>query len=127
MAATELVEGYASTLAGRAEGTRDAYRRELVRLTSWVARRPGAEGSFRPDQLTRTALETYLAELEASGYSLSSRARAKAVASGFARWLIEDQGLLRRNPARGLVLPPQALLAPRRLSADQRNRYQRHL
>jgi hypothetical protein len=41
-AAPELAEGYVSTLVGRAEGTRDAYRRELVRLTSWVARRPGA-------------------------------------------------------------------------------------
>jgi site-specific recombinase XerC len=75
---------------------------------------------FRADQLTRTALETYLGEMEMSGYSLSSRARAKAVASGFARWLVEDKGLLRRNPGRGLVLPPQALLAPRQLSADQR-------
>lgn len=117
---TGLIEGYEATLAGRAAGTRDAYRRELVRLTSWVADRPGAAGCFRADQLTRTTLEMYLADLEASGYSLSSRARAKAVASGFARWLIEDMGLLRRNPARGLVLPPQPLLAPRQLSADQR-------
>lgn len=118
--ATGLVEEYAATLGGRAAGTRDAYRRELVRLTSWLADCPGAGGSFRADQLTRTALETYLSELETSGYSLSSRARAKAVASGFARWLVEDKGLLRRNPGRGLVFPPQALLAPRQLSADQR-------
>ena len=68
---------------------------------------------------TRTALETYLKELEARGYSVSHRSRVKSVASGFARWLVEDKGLLWRNPARGVEVPAQALLAPRRLSPDQ--------
>jgi len=31
---TGLIEGYETTLAGRPVGTRHAYRRELVRLTS---------------------------------------------------------------------------------------------
>jgi site-specific recombinase XerD len=65
-------------------------------------------------------LETYVAHLEAAGYSISHRARVKAVAGGFARWLIEEKELLQRNPARGVEIPAQAVLAPRRLDDDQR-------
>ena len=31
-----------------------------------------------------------------------------------------EKEILRRNPTRGLNIPPQALLAPRRLTPDQR-------
>jgi site-specific recombinase XerC len=44
----------------------------------------------------------------------------KSAVGGFARWLIEEKSLLRRNPARRVTLPPQPLLAPRELTADQR-------
>jgi len=73
-----------------------------------------------PDQLTQTAVTIYLEQLQAAGYSRSHCARVKAVISGFARYLIEEHGALRRNPARGLTLPPAAALAPRQLSGDQR-------
>ncbi|MCA1740115.1 MAG: tyrosine-type recombinase/integrase [Actinobacteria bacterium] len=98
----------------------EAYGRILRSLAAWVAERPGGSGGFRPELLTRTALQTYLRELETRGYSVSHRSRVKSVASGFARWLIEEKGLLRRNPARGVEVPAQPLLAPRRLSPDQR-------
>lgn len=119
-ASPALVGAYLATLGGRAAGTVDAYARVLRQFTTWLAERPGNGDGFAPEQLTRTALETYLAELAAAGYSLSHRARVKAALAGFARWLIEERGLLRRNPARGVALPPQPLLAPRELSADQR-------
>jgi site-specific recombinase XerD len=51
---------------------------------------------------------------------VSHCARVKSAVGGFARWLIEEKQLLRRNPARGVELPPQPLLAPRELSPDQR-------
>lgn len=114
-----LVVDYLATLTGKADGTIDAYARVLQQLTSWLAVRSGS-GVFSPDHLTRTALEMYLAELEADGISISHRARVRSAVSGFARWLIEEQGLLRRNPARGVPLPAQALLAPRQLEAGQR-------
>jgi site-specific recombinase XerD len=85
-----------------------------------LAARPGSAGQFQPEQFTRTAVETYLAHLGAEGYSVSHRARVKAAASGFARWLIEEKELLRRNPTRGVEIPAQQVLAPRQLSADQR-------
>ncbi|HSH80170.1 MAG TPA: tyrosine-type recombinase/integrase [Herpetosiphonaceae bacterium] len=115
-----LVEEYIRTLQSKGPATRDVYRRVLRQLTAWIAERPGSGGAFQPEQLTQTALATYLAQLEADGYSISHRVRVKAVVSGFARWLIEEQGLLRRNPARGIAVPSQPLLAPRELSPDQR-------
>ena len=107
------MEVYVAALAGKADGTVDAYARILRQLTRWIAARPGNGGRFRPESFTRTALETYLAELAATEYSVSHRVRFKAVAGGFARWLIDGKELLRRNPARGVEIPAQALLAPR--------------
>lgn len=51
---------------------------------------------------------------------MSHRLRAKSAISGFATWLVEEKGLLRRSPTRGVEIPAQPLLAPRRLSPDQR-------
>lgn len=62
----------------------------------------------------------YLNALEETGYSLSHRARVKSVLSSFCQWLIDEQGLLKRNPARSLELPAQQVLAPRILSKRQR-------
>ena len=71
-------------------------------------------------QLTQTAVTVYLEQLQAAGNSRSHCARVKAVISGFARYLIEEHGALRRNPARGVTLPPASALALRQLSSDQR-------
>jgi len=114
-----LVDEYLLSLSGKATGTVDAYGRILRQLTAWIVARPG-NGSFQPEHFTRTALETYLASLATGGYSVSHRMRVKAVAGGFARWLIEEKGLLRRNPARGVDVPAQPMLAPRQLGLDQR-------
>jgi site-specific recombinase XerC len=92
----------------------------LRQLSAWIAERPGGSDEFRPELLTRTAVEGYLSELEARGHGTSHRLRAKSAISGFATWLVEEKGLLRRNPARGVEIPSQPLLAPRRLSPDQR-------
>ncbi len=115
-----LLSEYAWSLSGKSEGTLEAYLRILRQFSGWVAERPGGDGTLRPEQLTRTAVETYLGDLEAQGYSVSHRARVKSAVSGFARWLIEEKGVLRRNPTRGVDIPAQPLLAPRQLSPDQR-------
>ena len=47
------------------------------------------------DSEDKTALTMYLEQLKADGYSRSHRARVKVVVSGFARWLIEEKGVLR--------------------------------
>jgi site-specific recombinase XerD len=114
------VQAYRESLSGKAATTVDTYQRILTQLLMWLAARPTQPGAFLPTQLTRTAIEIYLAELEAAGTSISHRTRVKSVISSFARWLIEEQGLLQRNPARGVSVPAQPLLAPRQLTPDQR-------
>lgn len=116
----DLVAAYMVTLRSKAPGTIDAYERILRQLAAWLAERPGSGGRFQAEQLTATALSIYLDDLAARGLSVGHRARVKTVVGGFARWLIEEQGLLRRNPARSVSLPPQPLMAPRRLDVDQR-------
>ncbi|MFL5667628.1 MAG: tyrosine-type recombinase/integrase [Ktedonobacteraceae bacterium] len=106
--------------SGKAEGTREAYLRTVRHLIEWVAQCPGNDGSFQPQQLTQTAVESYLTYLEQEGLSLNHRTRVKSTISTFAQFLIEEKGLLQRNPTRGIGLPPVPLHAPRPLSAEQR-------
>jgi len=94
--------------------------RIIRQLLLWIVERPGSGGDFQPEQLTKTAMEIYLAYLDTLGYSIAHQARVKSAVSGFARWLIEEKGILRRNPTRGLNIPAQPLLAPRQLTPDQR-------
>jgi site-specific recombinase XerD len=53
--------------------------------------------------------------------SLNHRTRVKSTISNFASFLIEEKGLLQRNPTRGVDLPPVQMLAPRELSGEQRH------
>lgn len=115
-----LVTEFLDDLPNRVEATRIVYARILRQLTDWIMERPGSEGVFQPQYLTVTALSVFLDELGTQGYSLSHRTRVKAVASCFCRWLVEEKGLLARNPARQITLPPQQQLAPRELSPEQR-------
>jgi len=106
-------------LQGKNPGTIDVYQRVLRDFLLWFTHWLG-QAQFHPAQLTRTAIETYLVQLEEKGYSLNQRKRVKSVMNTFCRWLIEEHGLLKRNPTRGLELPPAQVLAPRKLSDDQR-------
>jgi site-specific recombinase XerD len=115
-----LLEEYEHFLSGKAEGTIEVYLRTVRHMMQWVAARPGNSGHFQPQQLTKTAVEMYLDSLEQEGYSINHRARVKSTISSFARWLLEEKGLLQRNPTRGVILPSQHMLAPRQLSEDQR-------
>src|SRR5215470_10332082 len=115
-----LLREYQHFLTGKAEGTIDAYVRTTRHVMEWVAQRPGNGGHFHSQQLTKTAVEVYLASLEQEGFSLNHRARVKSTISSFARWLMEEKGLLQRNPTRGIDLPSQQVVVPRQLSEDQR-------
>ena len=115
-----LLTEYETYLSGKTKSTVDAYMRVLRQLTLWMAELPGSGGEFHPELLTRTAMETYIAYLDTQGYSIAHRARVKSTVSGFALWLMEEKGILRRNPTRGLNIPPQPLYAPRQLTTDQR-------
>ncbi len=116
----DLVGRYRATLGGRSASTVDAYGRILGQLVAWVAQRPGGDSGFRPELLTRTAVEGFLSDMEARGHGASHRAKAKSAISGFSVWLVEEKGLLRRNPTRGVEVATMQVLAPRRLSPEQR-------
>src|SRR6266702_5697782 len=116
-----LLSEYEQFLAGKAQGTREAYLRTVRQLIGWVAQLPGHGGQFQPSQLTQITVEKYLAHLEQEGLSLHHRARVKSPISNFAQFLIEEKGLLQRNPTRGIDLPPLPLTAPRVLSGEQRS------
>src|SRR5438067_95989 len=115
-----LLGEYEQFLSGKARGTRKAYLHTVRHLMGWVAQRPGNEGEFQPQQLTQTAVEQYLTHLEQEGLSLHHRARVKSTISNFTNFLIEEKGLLQRNPTRAIALPALPPLAPRVLSAEQR-------
>ncbi len=65
-----LLGEYEQFLAGKAQGTREAYLRTARQLIGWLAQLPGHGGQFQPSQLTQTAVEKYLAHLEQEGLSL---------------------------------------------------------
>jgi len=119
-ATNRWIEAYArAELSGKNEATIDAYLRILRQLTVWVAQFPGSEGQFHPKFLTKTVFGDYVEELKEQEYSTSHQERVKTVVNGFANWLIAE-GEIRTNPTRGITIAPQALLAPRELSKDQR-------
>lgn len=116
-----LLSEYEQFLSGKAKGTTAAYLRTVRHLLGWVAQRLGNQGPFQPPQLTQSTVELYLTHLEQEGLSLNHRARVKSTISNFANFLIEEKGLLQRNPTRGIALSPVLLPAPRTLSDEQRS------
>src|SRR5438874_436876 len=116
-----LLSEYEQFLSGKAKGTTLAYLRTVRHLIRWVAQDPGNQGQFEPPHLTQGTVEMYLTHLEQEGLSLNHRVRVKSTISNFANFLIEEKGLLQRNPTRGINLPPVPQLASGELSEDQRN------
>ncbi len=107
-------------LSSKKPGTVDVYQRTLRDFLLWLTQRSGY-APFPLDQLTRTSVERYMTSLEEVGYSVNHRMRIKSVLGSFCQWLIDEPGLLKRNPARGLEIPAQQMLAPRVLSDEQRS------
>jgi site-specific recombinase XerD len=106
-------------LSQKNPSTVDVYQRVLRDFLLWLAECTGSSPSpFH--QLTRTTVEMYLDALERTGYSSSHRIRVKSVLNSFCQWLIDEHGLLKRNPTRSLEIPAQQILAPRVLSRKQR-------
>jgi site-specific recombinase XerD len=115
------IAAYSETCLSRKNpGTVDVYQRVLRDFLLWLTER-SEHMPFHFDQLTRTTVEMYVISLEEAGYSVSHRMRVKSVLSSFCQRLIDEHGLLKRNPTRSLELPAQQVLAPRVLSDEQRS------
>src|SRR5260221_14680026 len=79
--------------------TVEAYQRELRHFLDWISRRAGNSGPFNAQkQLTKTALQTYMAHLQSENHSISHCARVQSAEHAFARWRIQGKQLLRLNP-----------------------------
>ena len=115
-----LLAEYTAYLAGENPRTIEAYLRVLRQFLTWLSERPGASSDFQPEQLSRTALEVYLAEQDDQGYSSSHRSRIKSAVSNFARWLIEEKALLNRKSSSRRLHPPATGSRPRELTPAQR-------
>lgn len=105
-----------SYLTSRDKATVEAYTRVLKQFATWLAGQPGSQGQFHPRTITRTAIEIFLGTLNSS----SHKNQARSAISSFCQWLIDEKQILERNPARGINVPPQALLAPRILNEKER-------
>ncbi len=118
---SQWIEAYQQAcLSTKDPGTIDAYQRALRDFLLWLNEWFG-QTAFSLDQVTRASVERYFLYLEEAGYSVSHRTRSKSVLSGFCQWLVDEHGLLKRNPARGVEIPAQQVLAPRILEEDQRS------
>jgi site-specific recombinase XerD len=112
----DWIADYRVALEGRDALTIDAYLRVVRQFAVWLCERPGNDGAFDPHSITRTAVDLYLSTLK----STSHKNLARSALSSFCTWLMEEHGLLTKNPTRGIHIAPQAVLAPRVLSEDQR-------
>lgn len=105
------------------EGRKERLRRMCAPcVRSWPGspRALATAGSFSPTNSQEQRFSMYLAALEGEGFSIAHRARVKSALSTFAQWLMEEKGVLAKNPTRGIELPTMQVLAPRQLSEEQR-------
>jgi site-specific recombinase XerD len=104
-----LIEGFCDHLAFErhlAESTVVAYRRDLVQLATFLARRRGSLSRARLNDLRR-----FLAQLATLGYARASVARRVGAVHTFYRWAAAD-GRVRCDPAALLGRPKVASRLP---------------
>ena len=112
------------------ERTASDYGYIVKSFIQWLADRPMNEGRFRPEMISTAAVEMFLnrkrtvkdqvtGEEREVEYGISTKNKMRAALSHFCSWLM-DQGLLDKNPTRGVEIPPQPLMAPRVMTDDQR-------
>ncbi|MBI1380493.1 MAG: tyrosine recombinase [Planctomycetaceae bacterium] len=101
--------------AGRARSTLVAYRRDLLRLARWAARRGVADWRGVTQELLTTHLQWLAGE---RGMAEATRARALAAARGLLATLVRE-GVLPRDPGARLESPKLAQRLPRAPTAEQ--------
>lgn len=102
-------EEYLSYLAverGSSRNTIAAYGRDLSRYVGWLAER----GVTRPDEVSLSLVEGFVADLGARGLAASSVERAASAVKGFHRFMLSDE-ISQTLPTADLPLPakPQRL------------------
>jgi integrase/recombinase XerD len=114
-----LIEAFLEMLVaerGAALNTLDAYRRDLTDFRIFVERRKS--GLRRSDT---EMIRSYLAQLEAAGFSARTAARRLSAIKQFYRFLYAD-GIRADDPAMSLEGPKRARSLPRVLSVEEVDR-----
>jgi len=104
-------------------GTVAVYVSILRQFLQWVIEGAKKSEGFGPDSLTAPVIECYLFDLSNQGDSFTHRKRVKSVIIHFCQWLVDEQGTLSHNPARGVKLAqptPSQPTPPQPLSPQER-------
>lgn len=107
---------YIQVEKGLAPNSLESYRRDLRRLVAWA----NAQGRH-VEELTRSDLRGWIAELSREGLAPSTVSRAVSAARGLFRFLMLD-GHLKRHPAEDLSTPQGSSHLPRFLTEDEMER-----
>lgn len=111
---------YLSVERGVSPHTLTAYANDLYRLVQFLAdeapRGLGAVESW--SEVTDRQIGAYLDDLDARGYSLSTRARKVASVKSFFRFL-KQEGVIEQNPAEGVRSPRVGRSLPSALTVEQ--------
>jgi integrase/recombinase XerD len=104
---------YIQVEKGLAANSLESYRRDLARLEGWAA------SNGKPvEELTRTNLREWIAQLSREGLAPSSVSRAVSAARGLFRFLMLD-GHIKSHPAEDLDTPQKLAHLPRFLTEDE--------
>jgi len=99
------------------ERTREAYRTDLRLFVEWVSRMRVSS----PEEVTRTAVRRYVANLSTRQYARRSIARKAAALRRYFRWTVET-GRLTADPMAGIQVSGGESRLPRVLDRDELDR-----
>ena len=108
------LEGFTSSLAGRARATRRSYVTDVTGFVEWAER----GGATKPGDVDRQMLRRYLGYLTTRKYARSSIARKAAALRCYFGWLARC-GCVERDPARLLGAPSGGSRLPRVLDRGE--------
>lgn len=111
------LDEFTGSLTSLSERTREAYRTDLRLFVEWVSRMRVSS----PEEVTRTAVRRYVANLSTRQYARRSIARKAAALRRYFRWTVET-GRLTADPMAGIQISGGESRLPRVLDRDELDR-----
>ncbi|MGA1594239.1 MAG: site-specific integrase, partial [Ilumatobacteraceae bacterium] len=111
------LDEFIGSLTSLSDRTREAYRTDLRLFAEWVARMRVSS----PEEVTRTSVRRYVANLSTRQYARRSIARKAAALRRYFRWTVET-GRLTADPMAGVQVSGGESRLPRVLDRDELER-----
>ncbi len=111
------LDEFIGSLTSLSDRTREAYRTDLRLFAEWVARMRVSS----PEEVTRTSVRRYVANLSTRQYARRSIARKAAALRRYFRWTVET-GRLSADPMAGVQVSGGESRLPRVLDRDELER-----